>query len=681
MLTAQLQHLIRTAQTQLRDALPNYRTRPGQNKLIAEIAHTVAGSYHRHERIALVEAGTGTGKSLAYLLATIPYALAKNKKIVIATATVALQEQLVSKDLPFFQRHAGLEFEFCLVKGRQRYACIERLTERLHQPELFPAAKGRVEPMIQELLDAWYNRSWLGDRDSLPFAVPDSLWHDIQADPFHCHRSSRRHQQCPFHLARAEIISSDVLVTNQAFLLADLEAGNSQLPAPEDCIYVIDEGHHLVDSARSFFSASCPLLQQDAWLEKALKFSQRMQANLPESSLKVLLKLQDHIVDFRHEYSTISQQVPSYAKQWFSHEKHYRFADAALPLVISDKAASLAQLSQHILNKLEQLHQQVRDAISEQQLPAKAISATLQDLSFFDQKFSQQQALWHLYAQSQEKRVHQARWVEQVDHNEHQVMAFASPLLVQAQLERLLFRPAFACILCSATLTALNSFHYPLKELGLDAFEAVRTLQVSSPFAYAEQGTIVLPAMKHEPTVKAFTAELCQVLPTYLPEHEASLVLFASYWQMQEVAESLRQQGLTLLVQGEAGRQRLLEQHQQQVHAGKTSILLGTQSFSEGLDLPGPLLTNLVITKLPFAVPTSPLEEAMSEAITKGGGNPFLQLTVPATSKKLVQACGRLLRQEQDHGQIVILDRRLVTKAYGKAMLDALPPFKRHIHY
>lgn len=681
MLTEPLQQRVRQCQQRIRDALPHYRSRPGQNQLIAEIAHTVAGSYHRHERIALVEAGTGTGKSLAYLLATIPYALANQKKVVIATATVALQEQLVTKDLPFFQTHAGLEFEYCLVKGRQRYACIERLTERLQQPELFPSAKGKAEPLLKKLLDAWYNRSWLGDWDSLPFAVPESLWQDIQADPFHCHRSSRRHQQCPFHLARAEITNSDVLVTNQAFLLADLEAGNSQLPAPEDSIYVIDEGHHLVDSARSFFSASCPLLQQEAWLEKALKFSQRMQANLPESSLKILLKLQDHIGDFRREYTTISQQVPSYAKSWFSDGKQHRFSDAALPLAISEKAESLAMLSQHILNKLEQLHQQVRDAITEQQLPAKSISATLQELSFFDQKFSQHQALWQLYAQPQDKQVHQARWVEQADHNEHQVIAHASPLQLQAQLERLLFRPAFACILCSATLTALNSFKYPIRELGLDNFEHVRTLQVSSPFAYAEQGTVVLPKMQHEPTAKDFTEELCQVLPVYLPQDQASLVLFASYWQMQEVAASLRQQGFTLLVQGEAARQSLLKQHQKNVAAGVTSILFGTQSFSEGLDLPGVLLSNLVITKLPFAVPTSPLEEAMSEAITKRGGNPFLQLTVPATAKKLVQACGRLLRQEQDHGQIVILDRRLVSKTYGKAMLDALPPFKRHIHY
>jgi ATP-dependent DNA helicase DinG len=158
-------------------------------------------------------------------------------------------------------------------------------------------------------------------------------------------------------------------------------------------------------------------------------------------------------------------------------------------------------------------------------------------------------------------------------------------------------------------------------------------------------------------------------------------VLFDSYWQMQQVAEALRKKKFSLLVQGEASRQALLQLHGENCKHNRTSILFGTQSFSEGLDLPGKLLTNLVITKLPFAVPTSPLEEALAEAITKKGGNAFLQLTIPATSKKLVQACGRLLRQEQDEGRIVILDRRLVTKAYGSAMLNALPPFHRQIEY
>ena len=148
---------------------------------------------------------------------------------------------------------------------------------------------------------------------------------------------------------------------------------------------------------------------------------------------------------------------------------------------------------------------------------------------------------------------------------------------------------------------------------------------------------------------------------------------------MEQVAAAIRQQGLSLLVQGEASRQALLDLHKSKIDGGSGSILFGTQSFSEGLDLPGKLLTNLVITKLPFAVPTSPFEAAMAEAITKRGGNAFLTLTVPAAARKLVQACGRLLRQEQDYGRIVILDRRLVSKSYGSAMLNALPPFQRQI--
>ncbi|MCC5851608.1 MAG: ATP-dependent DNA helicase DinG [Alkalimonas sp.] len=681
MLTKKTQTQIQLIQKRLKQQLANYRSRPGQNQLIAEIAHTIAGSYHRHNRIALVEAGTGTGKSLAYLLAAIPYVLTHNKTLVVATATVALQEQLVAKDLPFFQQHSGLDFEFCLVKGRQRYACIERLQELLHQPELFPDSSSKHQAVAAKLLTAWQQRHWLGDSDSLPFAVPDALWQQIQADPYHCHRSSRRHQHCPFHLARAEISGSQVLVTNQAFLLADLEAGSAQLPPPEDCVYVIDEGHHLVDSARSFLAASAPLLGQEVWLEKALKFSQRMQANLPESALKTAIKLQERIDDYRRDYQPVKLQLPAFIPSWFQDKPQHRFANAALPLLLSQQAESLAKSSRQVLNQLELLHQKVREAMAEQQLPGKAISSTLQELSYFDQRFSQQQALWQLWAEPQHNPAYQARWVEQPEPASPHIIGCASPLKVQAQLERLLFQPAFACVLCSATLTALNSFSYPLRELGLDQLEGVRTLKVDSPFAYAKQGQIVLPKMQHEPTAEGYTAELCQRLPDYLPKGQASLVLFASYWQMNQVAEALRTKGFELLVQGEAARQQLLDQHQQQVQQQKTSILFGTQSFAEGLNLPGALLTNLVITKLPFAVPTSPLEEAMSETISRQGGNPFMQLTVPATAKKLVQACGRLLRQEQDSGQIVILDRRLVTKAYGKAMLDALPPFKRSIHY
>jgi ATP-dependent DNA helicase DinG len=191
--------------------------------------------------------------------------------------------------------------------------------------------------------------------------------------------------------------------------------------------------------------------------------------------------------------------------------------------------------------------------------------------------------------------------------------------------------------------------------------------------------------MQYEPQATEFTDYLIDLLPGLIREKQANLVLFASYWQMNKVAEALAKpfikQGYALQVQGEASRTEILNQHKTLIQCGKTSVLFGTGSFSEGLDLPGELLENLIITKIPFAVPTSPVEQAHAEYITEKGGNPFMQIAVPEASKKLIQSVGRLLRKERDSGRVVILDRRLVTKRYGKALLDSLPPFKRVIEY
>lgn len=679
MLSEKLKQQIRDAQQQLKTALPNYHHRPGQNKLIAEMANIVAGHYDRHDRIGLVEAGTGTGKSLAYLLATLPVALAQKKKLVIATATVALQEQLINKDIPFFHQHCAIEFEYNLVKGRSRYACIERIKQQLVQPDLLTSNERNQVATLEILLQAWQQRHWLGDKDTLPTAVDDALWHSISADPYHCSKHDKRHQQCPFHLARAEIKDAQLLVVNHSLLLADLAAGNAILPAPEDCIYVIDEAHHLPACGRDFFAAFAQITQPQLWLDKLGQLANQLIQSLPETSLKDLLKLDDCRNELLSLLKPVERSLTEWQSRWFTEntQTEFRFEHAALPKLWQQQAEPIASCAQKTLSVLEK----ISTAVGEVALtPAKRKSQSklLQELSQLAQKLEQQQALWQLFAQPQNDPAYQARWLVR---DEQQLTAHACPLSVANTLEQLLFSQAYACILCSATLTILNSFDHIKYELGLNGHAGLQTLRVDSPFAYQQNGVIVLPKMQHEPTASGYTDELITMLPDYLPAEQGSLVLFASYWQMQQVAEALRKKGFSLLVQGEASRQALLSLHQQQCQHNKTSILFGTQSFSEGLDLPGKLLTNLVITKLPFAVPTSPLEAAMSEAVTRKGGNPFVQLAIPATARKLVQACGRLLRQEQDQGRIVILDRRLVTKTYGKAMLDTLPPFRRQIEY
>ncbi len=211
--------------------------------------------------------------------------------------------------------------------------------------------------------------------------------------------------------------------------------------------------------------------------------------------------------------------------------------------------------------------------------------------------------------------------------------------------------------------------------------ESTQHLQLSSPFEF-EQAELYIPNLALAPNEQGFTELLGEKLPSLLPDKKASLVLFSSYRQMNQVAEIIRNTTkLELLVQKESSRTEQLQKHADNVKANKTSILFGTSSLSEGLDLPGDLLTNLIITKIPFSVPTSPVEEAQSEWITKSGGNPFMQVSVPEASKKLIQSCGRLLRKEKDSGRITLLDRRVISKRYGPALLNSLPPYKRNIEF
>lgn len=674
MLSDALKSQIRTIHQQMKTNLPGYQPRPGQNQLVAEMANIVAGSYHSYDRIGLVEAGTGTGKSLAYLMAAIPLALAQKKTLVIATATVALQEQLVNKDLPFFQTHSGLDFQFSLVKGRQRYACIQRLAQQIQQPELFAQAQLSQFAAMQE---QWKSRKWLGDRDSLAEALPEQSWQLIQADAYHCPRQHAAHRNCPFHLARAEIDDSQVLVVNHALLLADLDAGSSVLPPPEDCIYVIDEAHHLADVGRDYFSARALLTSEASlWQDKVQKLKQLLNKALSQhAAISELLRLADATDEFFSQFQPVQRQIAELFRQHSKGESHLRFADAVLPELLQRQSEPLRDSSQKVLTCIDKLFQLLLESANDGKLSTTQLAGLQQELSQLQQKFSSQAQLWACWSQSQQ-HVSQARWLEA---DGPHISGHASPLSVSFQLEDLLFSQAHAVLLCSATLKTLGSFDHISRDLGLTEHPGLRRLEVASPFAYRERGLIHIPKLSTEPTDDTFTDELCRRLADFLRPSEGNLVLFASYWQMEQVAAALRQQGHSLLVQGEASRQALLDLHKSKIDGGNGSILFGTQSFSEGLDLPGKLLTNLVITKLPFAVPTSPFEEAMAEAITKRGGNAFLTLTVPATARKLVQACGRLLRQEQDHGRIVILDRRLVTKSYGSAMLNALPPFQRQI--
>ncbi|TYK64573.1 ATP-dependent DNA helicase DinG [Colwellia echini] len=705
MLSDKLKQTIRQSYKAIGENLTHFNPRKQQTLLIAEIAKTLAGEYSKDRKIITIEAGTGTGKSLAYCLGAIPLALSRDKKVCISTATVALQEQLVDKDLPFLKKYAGLDFEFTLVKGRQRYVCRQKLTQAVtsdNEPEQVgftfaekPDAKDirTLNKMHKALLDG----SWLGDIDSWETHLPNHIWQQVQTDKHSCLKHLSEHTHCPFHKARETMDKAHVLVVNHSLLLADLELGGGRiLSSPEDTFYIIDEAHHLPKVTRDFSSASITLKGSIEWLTKLKETGDKM-SNLikSQSAISPALKLGDDCQDLLMEMQKVLNFVEANSEVYFlqnnsssqnnlsqkstNDEQVYRFENGIIPQTLKNWAEDLQNLSKKSIGHLNKLYNSLIESVKDGDTKMFVAEPLLAEAGFMLQRLENLQALWSMYAKTDsEKGAPMARWLEKLAIKRQDYLLSASPIEVGFTLENMLWSQCEGAVLCSATLRALNSFDHFRFQAGLKNDDGTQYQQVESPFDYYNNAQLIMANMENEASAPAFTDEIITKLPKYLKQGSASLVLFSSYWQMNKVAQTLRDKHkLEIMVQGELSRQQIIEQHKKRCDDDKESIIFGTQSFSEGLDLPGKYLNNLIITKLPFSVPTSPVEQAQAEYVTARGGNPFMTLSVPDTSKKLVQACGRLLRNEMDEGVITLLDKRVVTKRYGKQLLDSLPPFHR----
>lgn len=691
MLTTKIQQSIRNSYQNLQNQLDNFVPRRAQNYLVAEIAKTLCGSYHKSTRMLVAEAGTGIGKSLSYLMGVIPVAVSNNRKIVISTATVALQEQLVHKDLPLFRRITDQKFSFILAKGRQRYCCTEKLAAasgadggQMAMFESKPAEKDIQQ--LQQLYTELSQGKWDGDRDSWLEPISETVWNSIVSDKHSCNGSFSAHRQCPFQKARSELDKADIIIANHSLVMADADLGGGViLPEPENTIYVFDEAHHLPHVAREHASAAATMKGAAAWLEK-LNQSLSKLANLADE--KRVSRFRNEAQDAIQALIPSLSQLPKQFDASAFEEKRYRFEHGDLPTWLEEQAKDLKRQSQKANQAVAKIADLIGERVKDGELAPRLAEPALAELGFFIQRLENLAQVWHLMAEpKREKGAPLARWLELSPEREGDYVVNVSPLEIGWQLDQQIWSRCVGAILVSATMRALNSFNFFCRQAGISekAEDGVQFLALASPFDYQNQAELLIPKMQYEPQAPEYTDYLADKVADYIQDGKANLVLFASYWQMKEVAEKLSKlfikKGWALQVQGEKSRKEILNKHKTLVQCGKTSVLFGTGSFSEGLDLPGELLENLIITKIPFAVPTSPVEQAHAEYIQHRGGNPFLQITVPEASKKLIQSAGRLLRKERDCGRVVILDRRVVSKRYGKALLDSLPPFKRTIEY
>ncbi|MBA6418535.1 MULTISPECIES: ATP-dependent DNA helicase DinG [Pseudomonas] len=700
-------------QTAYRTFLENKSLKPryGQRVMIAEVAKLFGGvklddDGHRDgdPAVAAIEAGTGTGKTVAYCLAGIPIAKHLGKPLVISTATVALQEQIVLKDLPDIQRNAGLQFGFSLAKGRGRYVCLSKLDNLLRenqsaadQQQIFADEGFNLDvdeaglKLYTRMVEALGGNKWDGERDSWPEALEDQDWSRLTTDHIQCsNRRCGHFQQCVFYKAREGVQKVDVIVTNHDLVLADLALGGGAiLPDPRDCLYIFDEAHHLPDKAISHFAHNTRLHATADWLEQLDKNLSKLLAQhpLPGELGRLIEKVPLEARELK-PHQQFMQQAMGDVADFSSAEDlrgnirpQHRFEHGIVPQELVDMGLELKAGFGRITDLLQRLVDMLKEAMDGEATIGVSESQAEEWYPLFGVLLARSEANWTLWTQfclqDPEGKPPTARWLTLTENNDIEV--HVSPILAAETLRMYLWHSAFAALATSATLTALGKFDRFSQRAGLPR-SAVCTM-APSPFKHGEAGVLRVPNYGADPRDSAgHSASIIEHLPDILAEERGSLVLYSSRKQMLEVYAGLpaafRER---ILVQGDLSKQELIRQHRKRVDEGKPSVIFGLASFAEGVDLPGKYCEHVVIAKIPFAVPDDPVEAALAEWIEKNGGNPFMEIAVPDASLRLIQACGRLLRTEQDSGTITVLDRRLVTQRYGKAILKALPPFRQEI--
>ena len=675
------------------------KPRLGQKQMIAAIANSL-GHSDADKRLAVIEAGTGTGKTVGYLLSALPIARAKEKTVVVATGTIALQEQLILKDIPDLLEACGWDHQVALVKGRGRYVCNMRLEQCLDaikskeaglflfEDEMPFNPNAQSEALYQELSESLENTSWDGDRDAWDNRIPDADWQTLTVDHRQC--TGRRCQfvdQCPFFKARAELEEADCIVANHDLVMADLALGGGAiLPPPEDCIYIFDEGHRLGETAVKHFGAQCRINTTLNWLERVPK---QLKGQTPvfekdKTIIDMLPRIDSGANEIMALLTTCYPQFQAYLDNLQDDRQLYRFPQGDVGEGTRELAQNISALTSRWIGRVELLRDTLNEALTDRDyaVPIPDIELFYQQVGSWLTKGENLLALWdRLKQQLSSHTVPLACWLRLDDSGSGNldIAINASPIQATEILREQLWGSCYGAVITSATLRSLGNFNTLKRETGIP--DLAQFLSVAGAFNYAEAATLSVPKDCIEGNaIHEHTDYITDNLADMVEKKAGTLVLFASRRQMDEVFDRLDIDLQKIcLVQGKYSNREMVRLHKERVDQGKTSVLIGLASFAEGVDLPGDYCKHVIIAKLPFMVPDDPLHEALSEWIEDKGGNSFFDIALPIASLRLIQACGRLLRTESDTGKVSILDKRLLTKRYGEQLIDALPPFRRQL--
>jgi len=623
----------------------NFEFRPQQQEMAVAVARAL-----EEDRHLVVEAGTGVGKSLAYLVPAILFALEQHKKAIISTHTINLQEQLLHKDIPILKKVLPVEFDAALMKGRQNYLCHRRLERALQgSKELFTGPETNELNRIAE----WASKTRDGSLSDLSIEPDPKVWMQVCSEAHVCtQKTCGQNPRCFYQQARKRLLAADVIVLNHTLLFILLgspdeqEGRESGFLFPNDFI-IFDEAHTVEQVASKQIGVGVSQYGLRSTIQRL--YNARTKKGLftvmrDAAGVRLATELIDDVEKF---FDAVE------SKSDFRKGREFRVRDVDLvPDTITGRLVAVQARVAEVVKRAD-------DEILKAEL--QEFGRRIRDARDGIAIFLEQSAPQHVY------------WVERTGKTAQFLSLNAAPIDLAPVLRRMLFRDNCCCVMTSATLAVGRpDLAYFRERIGATEAEP---LQLGSPFDFQKQMKMFVVRKMPDPREAGYAKELERWIAHFVQQTDGSaFVLFTSYRDMQQVACEMQkffdEQGMHLLVQGAgAPRTKLLEQFK----STPRSVLFGTDSFWSGVDVPGEALSNVIITRLPFAVPDTPLIEAKLELIQERGGDAFTEFSLPEAILKLRQGVGRLIRTKTDRGIVIILDNRIVTRPYGRAFMRALP--------